>query len=279
MRFHQLTTLLILHIHNYNLRHFYITISLRQLNQTSDSEDMSIQYQIKVPVSLISRRDSQMVPVFKHTSKADFYHVATPILTTSVFREAELINTSNYALLGGRVNIYLDGEFIGRTDIPTIAQGRSYTLGFGADGQLRARRALVNRDESVQGGNRRISIKTEIVIDNYKSQPVSLRLYERMPYTEDSATLRVALGETSSALCQDPEYQRFEFPKGILRWDLKIQPGTGEKATNVNYGYSLEFDKNLSLGEISNARKISLKTDYLKRSKRAAIREKSMKKN
>ena len=125
---------------------------LRRLSDANGGEELSIQYALEAPLTLVSRREGQTVPVLRHTTSANFYHVATPVLTAAVFREAELSNSSGFDLLGGRVNIYLDGEFTGRTDIPSIARGQNLALGFGVDGQLRARRTVADRRDSVQGG-------------------------------------------------------------------------------------------------------------------------------
>ena len=87
-----------------------------------------------------------MVPVLQHRSKAEFYHVAVPILTAAVFREAELTNATPKDLLGGAVNVYLDDRFTGRTEMPTLARRRSFSLGLGVDGALPARtRAAAGR--------------------------------------------------------------------------------------------------------------------------------------
>jgi len=245
---------------------------LRLISEGAPDEDLSIRYELENPVTLVSRRDAQMVPVLRERAKAEFYHVAVPILTSAVFREAELTNATQRDLLGGQVNVFLDGEFTGRTDIPTIARGRSFTLGFGVDGQLRARRSLVDRRETVQGGNRQVEIRAEVVVDNYKDQPVRLRLRERTPFMEDTASLRVSLGDMSEALSTDSDYQRFEKPKGILRWDLEVPPGSGESSTTLRYGYSLEFDKSLTLRDISSEQKSRIRTEFMIDSKRAGAK-------
>jgi len=240
---------------------------LRLMDQDGE-DDLSIRYELSTPVTLVSRRDAQMVPVLQHQAPASFYHVAVPILTTSVFREAELVNTTSRDLLGGQVNIFLDGEFKGRTDIPSIARGRTFTLGFGVDGQVKARRSLVDRREDVQGGNRQVSITAEITIDNFKQVPVELRIRERMPFMEDAAKLRVSIGETSNPLSTNADYLRYEKPKGILRWDLEVPPGSLDKSTALRYTYSLEFDKSLTLRDISQEQKQRAQQEFLKESKK-----------
>jgi len=237
---------------------------LRLMSEEGADEDLSIQYALPKPVNLVSRRDGQMVPVLQHRGKAEFYHVTVPILTSSVFREAQITNLTERDLLGGQVNVYLDGEFTGRTDMPTIARGLNFTLGFGVDGQLRALRSLVDRRETVQGGNRQVEISVEVVVDNYKDKPVKLLVRERTPFMEDTASLRVALGAMSTPLSNDADYQRFEKPKGILLWDLPVAAGVGEKATSLRYAYSLEFDKSLTLQDISGEQKTRLRTEFLR---------------
>lgn len=227
-------------------------------------QDLSITYELDRPVSLVSRREGQIIPVMQHKVAADYYHVTVPILTAAVFREARITNTTSHDLLGGQVNAYLNGEFTGRTDIQTIARGRQLTLGFGVDGQLRARRSLVDRTETVQGGNQKVEIEVEVVVDNYKDEPVRLHLRERTPYMEDDASLRVSLGETSHPLSTDADYKRFEKPKGILLWQLDVAAGTGDKATSLSYSYALEFDKNMTLQDISNEQQDRMRDEFLK---------------
>src|SRR5690606_22489772 len=123
----------------------------------SGPEQSSIVYELKTPVSLASRADQQLVRILQAEMPSSFYHVATPLLTNSVYREAEVTNDVAEDLLGGPVQVYLDGRFVGRGELPTIARGETFVVGFGADPQLRASRELAAKTESVQGGNREMS--------------------------------------------------------------------------------------------------------------------------
>ena len=241
---------------------------LRRLHDEGGEDVLSIEYGIERPVTLVSRREAQMVPVLQHRGTAEFYHVAVPILTPAVFREAELTNVTAQDLLGGTVNVYLDGRFTGRTEMPTIARGRNFTLGFGVDGQLRARRSLMDRTETVQGGNRLVEISMVVVMDNYKANPVKVRVRERTPTMEDDASLRVSLGSMSHPLSEDPDYARFEEPKGILLWGIDVKPGSGKNATALSYRYSLEFDKNQTLQDITREQKTRMRTEFIEKRQR-----------
>jgi uncharacterized protein (TIGR02231 family) len=235
---------------------------LRRLDESLPSRDLTIDYPLEQHATVVSRRQSQIVPVLRHTTAAAFQHVAAPVLTSAVFREAVITNTSDHDLLGGPVSIYLDGAFTGRHSLPTIARGRSVTLGFGIDGQLRARRTLADRNEDVQGGNRRVTVTTEVVIDSFKQDAVTVHLRERLPHYEDTASLRVTLDTVSHPLSEDSDYLRFERPKGLLLWPLPVKPGTGSSATTLRYAYSLEFDKNLLLSDLDAEHKARLRAAF-----------------
>jgi uncharacterized protein (TIGR02231 family) len=208
----------------------------------------SMSYKLAGPVSLASRDDQQMVRVLQGTMKSRFYHVATPVLASYVYREAELVNGTPDDLLGGPVTSYLDGRFVGRAEIPTVARGQTLVVGFGADPQLRTRRELVSKTEGVQGGNREIAVKYALSVESYKEAPATVRIYDRLPHSSQAGDIRVTLKDPSVAMSDDKAYLRRERPKGILRWDVEVPPkAVGEGAKTVEYGYTVEYDRKFQL--------------------------------
>jgi hypothetical protein len=144
--------------------------------------------------------------------------------------------------------VYLDGRFVGHSEIPTVARGQTFVVGFGADPQLRARRELAGRTENIQGGNRELSFKYRLVLENYKDQPATVRLFDRLPYSDRPNDVRIKLGELKDPLSKDELYVRTERPKGILRWEIEVPASaTGEKVRIVDYGFTLDFDRNFAL--------------------------------
>jgi uncharacterized protein (TIGR02231 family) len=208
----------------------------------------SLAYHIPTPVSLASRSDQQMVRIVQTSLPSTFHHIATPVLTSYVYREAEVTNSGSEDLLGGPITVYLNGSFVGQSEIPTVARGQTFVVGFGADPQLRAKRELADKGDSVQGGNRQLSFEFRLMVENYKNQPVEVSVFDRLPYTERSADVAIELGELKDALSDSKLYQRVERPKGILRWDVQVSAGaTGEEARLIEYRYTAEFDRQFQL--------------------------------
>ncbi len=220
------------------------TLSVLRSEKPNETNGPSLSYQLAGNVSLASRSDQQMVRILQTDMASKFYHVAMPVLTSYVYREAELANASDRDLLAGPITVYLDGRFVGRGEIPTVARGQSFVVGFGADPQLRARRELADKQDGVQGGNRETKFEYRLVVENFGKDQTPVRVLDRLPHAENGADIRVTLGETSDPISADKLYQREERPTGILRWDIEAPAqAAGENARLIKYHYTVEYDR------------------------------------
>ena len=217
--------------------------SWRTVAQDVGDDLASETYSLKQPVSLKTLRQQQLVHISNLNLEAEMYHIATPLLSSYAYRESQMTNTET-SLLSGPASIYLDDQFVGRTEIPSTANGQLLTIGFGADPQVRTRRELMDKQENVQGGNLQLQFAYRLVINNFKDRPIKLRLLDRMPVTREQQQLSVSLDDSQQPLSDDALYNRVERPQGVLRWDLTVPAGRhGSQAFDVQYGYSAEFDR------------------------------------
>jgi len=232
-----------------------------------DDDGPSLSYQLAGTVSLASRSDHQMVRILRTNLDSHFYHVATPLLTSYVFREAELRNDSDKDLLAGPITVYLDNRFVGQGEIPSVARGQTFVVGFGANPQLRARRELAKKEESVQGGNREIRFDYRLVVENFTDQPTQVRLLDRVPHSERSEDIRVTLGKMSDPLSEDKLYVRRERPMGLLRWEIDVPAdASGADARLVEYRVQVEYDRQYQIALPSN-KQLQKDFDRLQRSR------------
>jgi len=207
-------------------------------------QGLSISYTIDGRVSLQSRSDQQMTRIMHEQLDGEFYHVASPVLSPYVYREAEVVNSSENDLLAGPVSVYLDGRFVGRTEMINVTHGQTFVLGFGADAQLHTARQQVAREESSQGGNTYVQYEYRLEIENYGDEQASVRLMDRLPNFGQQDDVKLTITDMPD-LSEDSVYLRLERPEGILRWDVQVPADTtGEDAYLVEFAYSLEFDRN-----------------------------------
>lgn len=219
----------------------------QKIAEISRTEGISVTYDLPGRLTLPSRSDQQLVSIASITAKADFTLIATPLLTDFVYLQADLLNDSDTVLLPGQASIFRNGEFVGKSGLPQVTIGETFTAGFGIDSQVRVVRELENKKTRIQGGNRIDTYDYRIALSNYKNTPVGLRLLDRLPYT-DNASIKIELEKTEPELSTGSKYLRIARKKGILRWDLKLAPNTVEKdATVVKYSFTMEYDRNMQI--------------------------------
>jgi uncharacterized protein (TIGR02231 family) len=224
----------------------------------------TVNYSIKGKVNLPSKTDQQMVKVDRFDLTGQFYNVSIPLLTSYIYREAEIENSTSETLLAAQANAYLDEKFVGKAEISNVASGQSFIMGFGIDSQIRARRELVDKKEKILGGNKELNFNIRISLDNYSKKAISLRVLDRIPAEDQKENIRITLDLKNNSLSKDELYERYEKQKGILRWDTKLDvDSSGNKSKLIEYMYKLEFDKNLNVNLPSNTKTEEMKNEIM----------------
>ena len=206
-------------------------------------ESVSVVYHLNTRTALPSRADRQVVTVASRELPASFYKVATPVLTKSVYNEASVTNDTGVVLLAGPVNSYLGGDFVGQALMPTVAAGEKVAVGLGIDPSLRASRELVDKTQSVQGGNKVVKFDYALTIENFGDKPADVRVMERLPVSPGSE-VRTTLSAATPAPATG---EGNPLPKdGLLKWTVNVPAGASEdKAKVLKYTMELEYDRNM----------------------------------
>ena len=223
--------------------------ALRQEDEKAANgvEGVSVSYRLANSTSLPSRSDRQLIQIASVPLEGEFYRIATPVLTSFVYEEAKLTNTSDQVFLAGPVATFLGGEFVGRGDLPTVAIGESFTVGLGIDSSLKANRKLVKKDERTQGGNRLVDFVYELSLENFGDEPVEVRLLDRLP-TVGENDIKVTLVKSDEELSKDDDYQQTDRKEGILRWGIEVPArAIGPEKKSLQYTMQIEYDKQLSI--------------------------------
>jgi hypothetical protein len=211
--------------------------------ERQEPDGLSVTYTLAGRTSLPSRNDRQQVQIASMAMPAEFYKVATPALTTSVYEEALARNESKLVLLAGPVSTYVQGRFVGSGTLPTVSIGETFVLGFGNDSSLKARRELVERAEAIQGGNRLVDLTYRLTLENFGSEGAGVRLLDRIPQTREQE-IKLTLLEPGAKNQGTPEHRK----DGLLRWDVPVPAQAfGEKAFAIEYKVRLEHDKQLTI--------------------------------
>jgi hypothetical protein len=211
------------------------------------AEGPSVTYHLPAKFTVPSRNDQQLVEVTRLELSPEWFYKTVPVVSPHVYRLASLTNRSENVLLPGEATMYIGSDFVGRMNLPLVAIGEQFTVGFGVDPQLQVDRQLVDKSRTVQGGNQVHAYDYRIRVSSFKPNPVRVQVWDRLPHGETEA-VGVSLVKAQPTLSDDPTYLRTDRPKNLLRWDLTVEPGqNGEKAAAVSYQFRLEYARNVAI--------------------------------
>ncbi len=220
--------------------------------RNNQREGPSVTYHLNARLSVPSRNDEQVIEVARVTMEPEYFYKAVPVLTPHVYRQANLTNNSKYVLLPGEATMYNGTDFVGRMDLPLVAVGEQFTVGFGTEPQLQINRQMVDKSRTMQGGNQVLKFEYRMLVSSYKPEKVKLQVWDRLPQAENE-TLNVTLVKATPEISKDPVYQREERSHNLLRWDVDVEPKmNGENAMNLQYEFKLELDKQMTIGSFQS---------------------------
>lgn len=211
----------------------------------------AVTFNLPSKMDVPSRRDALMVEVKRIELPAEFYDKAVPVLTPRVYRLANLVNQSDTVLLSGEATTYVGADFVGRMTMPLVAVGEPFTVGFGVDPQVQIFRRLMSKSKAVQGGNQVHTYEFRISARSFRSRPVPLQIWDRLPKSADE-DVAVNLVQTSPKLSEDAAYLRNAHKDNLLRWDLTLEPTKpGAVPETISYQFKLEFAREMTIGQIA----------------------------
>ncbi len=211
-------------------------------------EGPTVTYHLKTRLSVPSRPDEQMLEITRLELTPDYYYKASPILTAHVYRLADLSNKSEYVLLPGDATMYVGSDFVGQMSLPLVAIGEQFTVSFGVDPQLQIQRQMIGKSRTTTGANQLLRYEFRILVSSYKTEPIKLQVWDRLPHAVGEV-ITVSLLKTTPELSTNALYLRQQRPNDLLRWDVTVEPkSNGEKALAITYEFKMELSSQLSIG-------------------------------
>ena len=156
--------------------------------------------------------------------EAKFVYTAQPLVTDSVFLRGDMVNSSSYQLLPGTAQVFMGGDFIGDTAMPSVPPKSEFKVFFGPDRAVRATREVVSKvtgQAGLFGGSVATTWKYRIKLDNGTGRDLALELLDRRPVSRNEK-IEVKIADLSAPLSTNAEYAAGPQKSGILRWDLTV---------------------------------------------------------
>ncbi|HNW40853.1 MAG TPA: mucoidy inhibitor MuiA family protein [Opitutaceae bacterium] len=213
-----------------------------------ESTATSATFKIPVAVTLASDNSTQKVGITTFKLAANLQYQATPKVREAAFLSAYTTNTSDYPLLAGAMNTFLDGTFVATSQLKTVMSGEKFELALGADEGVAIKRKLVNRfteDTGLTSSGRRTTYEVLVTVTNNKKTAERVVFKEGVPLSRDEKIVVKILtpAERDTGTKAAPKEVTME-EDGKLVWRLDLKPG---EKREIPLKYSIEHPANLAV--------------------------------
>jgi len=203
---------------------------LEDMGQTEavlDSHGVSAVFHVKLPATIPSDGEPHrsMITIQQFKGKLDY--VTTPKLLQAAFLKAHLTNSSDFPIIGGQVNLFLEDDFIGKSWVNYISPSAEFDFYLGVDDGIKiTRKPVVERTETA-GLIRKDTVsirKFEIEVQNFKKTAQNVTVYDQIPVSQNEQ-IKVSGVEYSE------KPKSVEKETGKVAWEIALKPGEKRKLT------------------------------------------------
>lgn len=163
-------------------------------------------------------------------------HITVPRHTDAVYRRVTLTNRQAAPLLPGEASLFVDGEFIGATQLAYTAVNAELELLMGVEEQITVERELAARDVDKRflRDTRQLRYAYKIKLRNGLSRTAGVTLRDQLPVSRHES-IKVRLDEV-----QPPTAEHTEL--NLLTWQIDLAPDTER---TVQYSYIVEHPREM----------------------------------
>ncbi len=142
-----------------------------------ENQVTSASFRIPVAVTVPSDNSPQKVPITTITLAAKPEYLAIPKHVLAAFLTDKVTNTSDFPLIAGPMNVFLDGTLVASSRIATVMPGEKFNLALGADEGISLKRKLNSRfteDAGIVSKKTRITYDFTLTVQNNKRAAVTV---------------------------------------------------------------------------------------------------------
>ncbi|MBI2518125.1 MAG: mucoidy inhibitor MuiA family protein [Opitutae bacterium] len=206
---------------------------------TLEAGATSASFKIGTAASVPSDNSPQKVPITTARLAANPEYLTTPKRLASAFLTAKVVNSSEFPLLAGAMNVFLDGTFVATSRVRTVMSGEKFDLALGADEGISVKHKRVQKfseETGLTNSGRRITYEYLITIQNNKRTAERVIVVDQVPLSRNEKIVVKQLAPDAKEVKPTDE--------GALKWTLDLKPGEKRELT---VKFAVEYDKDVNV--------------------------------
>lgn len=190
----------------------------------------SASFKIAATTSIPSDNAPQKVSITTAKLTAKLQYQALPALQETAYLSAYVDNTTDYPLLAGNTNVFLDDAFVSTSSIKTIMPSERFQLALGADEGIAIKHRVVNRfseNTGFTGKGRRVTYEYLVTITNKKKTAERVVFKESLPVSRNEKIVltQIAPAERDIGTPEKPGREVTREENNTLVWRIDMKPG------------------------------------------------------
>jgi len=204
---------------------------------TIESGATSASFKIAVSSTIASDNSPQKVPITSASLKAVPEYLTVPKRQAAAFLTSKVVNSSDFPLLAGAMNVFLDGTFVATSGLRTVMSGEKFDLALGVDDGIAIKHKRVNKfteDTGLTNSGKRITYEYLITVQNNKKTAERVIVADQVPLSRNEKIVVKLLSPDAKDVKPTDE--------GTLKWTLDLKPGEKRELT---VKFTVEYDNNV----------------------------------
>nr|MBP6507901.1 mucoidy inhibitor MuiA family protein [Opitutaceae bacterium] len=193
---------------------------------TIEAGATSASFKIAVASSIPSDNSPQRVPITSARLNAQPEFLTVPKRLTTAFLTAKVYNNSEFPLLAGAMNVFLDGTFVATSGLRTVMPGEKFDLALGADEGISVKYKRVQKFTEETGftsKSQRLTYEYLLTIQNNKKTTERVIVADQVPLSRNEKIIVKLLSPDAKDVKPTDD--------GTLKWTLDLKPAEKRELT------------------------------------------------
>eukprot|EP01080_Neovahlkampfia_damariscottae_P004484 gene4484-7865_t len=210
--------------------------SMKTVSSKSEKSTTSSVFHIEKSTTIPSDGISHKVQIGEIELTGVFNHSTVPKLDAKAYAKVTAENTSDYPLLPGSMNIFIDYNFVAKGTMQKVLQTEKLETYLGVDPSVKVTYVLPHRYKETKGwikGTNKMNVARKIKIKNTKDTQIEINVEDQLPLSTEKKIVVELLNPEMK-----PDIKKLEKVKlgkveideiekndsNNIKWKLKIKP-------------------------------------------------------
>lgn len=204
-----------------------------------DMGTTSASFNIESPISLNSGSSEQRMSITALDLPHKLNYITVPKLASAAYLQVEATNNSEYPLIGGKLNVFMDNRFVTSSHLKTTMPKEALKLDLGTDEGISVTYKPVKRFTEKTGFTNsydKVTYEYLVTVQNNKKTPQTIKVFDQIPVSENESITVKQLSPDPKLVKQDKE--------GKINWELSLNP---QEKKEMTVQFSIEYPSNMKV--------------------------------